>query len=237
MVQVREHPRIVWFLVTVGTVAWIIAMTLSGILSPGVLWPAFKNLSYATSAAVFVSFLLNRYFWRRRPFRYILQIPDLSGRWEGWSYRSFEGGETEWRPSAHEISQRALDITAEAWGPSNWSRSICASIVRASQGGTYELVWSYKTETVSPGPDSRPGDCHQGTHFHRYSERNGCKYLEGTYITDRIRTKDGTVGAGGFHCLVWVSHKPKHALAYDEKKWPRKPDSRSFKWNEVAPIA
>lgn len=196
MVQAREHPRVIWFLVIVGAVAWLFAMTLSGILSPSVLWLAFKNLGYATSAALGVSFLLNRWLWRHRPFSDILQIPDVSGRWEGWSYRSFQGAETEWRPSAHEISQRALDITAEAWGPNNWSRSICASIVRASHGGTYELVWSYKTGVISPSLESRPGDTHQGTHFHRYSERDGGKYLEGAYITDRVRT-DGTVGAAG----------------------------------------
>jgi hypothetical protein len=224
MLQVREHPHMLWFLVTVGAVAWIFAMTLSGIFSPHVLWPAFKNLSYATTTAVLASFVLNRYLWRHRPLRDILQIPDLAGRWEGWSYRSFESGETEWRPSAHEISQRALDITAEAWGPSNWSRSICASIVRASHGGTYELVWSYKTETVSPGSDTKPGDSHQGTHFHRFSARDGHRYLEGAYVTDR-RREDGTTGGAGFHYLVWVSRTLKHGLAFDEKKWPSKPSS------------
>jgi len=136
---------------------------------------------------------------------------DLSGRWEGWSYRTLT---KEWRPSAHELKQNGSHIIANAWGPQNWARGLCASIV--GDGATYELIWSYQTSSVGSG---RPGDSHKGTHFFKYSERNGHKYLEGTYATDRIR-EDETVGAGGFHRLIWVSKKLKSAVDFkNEAHW------------------
>lgn len=215
MVQVREHPRVGTFLVIVGAVAWGVAMILAGILSADDLRLSLRYLGTATATATVAYYLLHRYFWRWRMFRRALKIPDLSGRWEGWSYRSLT---QEWLPSAHEISQQALDIGASAWGPNNWSRGLCASIVSDRHGVAFEFVWSYKTETVGPG--GQPGDTHQGTHFHRLVERDGNKYLEGTYITDRIRSGDKTMGAGGFHRLVWVSNTFKNGLDYDEgKKW------------------
>ena len=162
MQQVREHPRVLWFVVTAAALTWLLSMAYSGIVSLDGLWQALKSLSVATSAAAAASFFLNRYLWYRWPCKLVLQIPDLRGRWVGWSCRRFENGEIVWRPSAHEISQRALDIAAEAWGPNNCTRSTCASVVSGSQRGSYEFVWSYDTVTVSPSPDNRAGDSHRG---------------------------------------------------------------------------
>jgi hypothetical protein len=95
---------------------------------------------------------------------------------------------------------------------------MCASIVRDSHAGIYEFIWSYKTESTAPDP--KPGDTHQGTHFHRLSERGANRFLEGAYVTDRVRLEDKTVGAGGFHRLVWVSKTLKKGIAFEgETTW------------------
>ncbi len=221
MIQTRENRRFaLLFSTIVAVLTWAVAITVVGLLNCADLGLALRYLGIATFAALGVSALLNRYLWRWPLFKRVLRIPDLSGRWEGWSYRTLT---KEWRPSAHEISQEALDIAVNAWGPDNWSRGVCASIVQDCLGGASELIWSYKTESTSAA--YQPGDTHSGTHFLRLSEREGHKYLEGRYVTDRVRDDDKTIGAGGFHRLIWVSATFKCACGYDEKSWGMpKPD-------------
>jgi len=215
MVQATENWRFIGFILAlVAVLTWGVALTVVGVLSPSSLRLAMRYLTIATGAAGIAIWLLNRYVWRLWGFRQVLKIPDLSGRWEGWYYRTLT---KEWVPCAHEVSQRALDIVVNAWGPKNWSRSICASIVRDAHGASHELVWSYKTELT--GPPHLPGDTHNGTHFFRISERQGVRYLEGTYITDRVREGDKTMGAGGFQRVVWVSKALRSALDYDSNRW------------------
>ena len=160
-----------------------------------------------------VTILVAYVFSRRGRRRFGIQpegAPDLSGRWEGWTYRSVT---REWRPSAEEIIQDKLGISANAWGPDNWARGITASIIH--DRAAYELIWSYRT--VPTTPNYRGGDSHTGTVFLRYSERDGQRFLEGRYVTDRPRD-DGTMGSGGFVTLRWVSNKLKTALDYDKAK-------------------
>jgi hypothetical protein len=162
---------------------------------------------------IVVAILVPYIFSLRRQRRFSIQpegSPDLSGRWEGWTYRSIT---REWRPSAEEIIQDELGIRANAWGPDNWARAISASIIH--DRAAYELVWSY--QTVPTTPNYQGGDSHTGTHFLRYSERDGERFLEGRYVTDRPRD-DGTMGTGGFVMLKWVSDKRKTALNYDRTK-------------------
>lgn len=136
--------------------------------------------------------------------------PDICGRWEGWSYRNLT---KEWVPAAQEFKQDGKNITANAWGPRNWAHGLSASIV--SDGATYQLIWSYWTDITGQG---RPGDAHTGTHYFKYSERDGHKYLEGKYATDRTR-EDGTMGSAGFHRLIWVSKEFKSALDFRDEAW------------------
>jgi hypothetical protein len=137
--------------------------------------------------------------------------PDISGRWEGWSYRSLT---EEWVPAAQEFKQDGKNIVANAWGPRNWAHGLTASIVH--DGATYQLIWSYWTESTGQG---RLGDSHTGTHYFKYSERSGHKYLEGKYATDRVR-EDRTTGSAGFHRLIWVSRELKSALDFrDDAPW------------------
>jgi hypothetical protein len=145
--------------------------------------------------------------------------PNISGRWEGWSYRSLA---KEWRPCAQEFKQSGGIIIANAWGPQNWAQGLSASLVY--DGAAHELIWSYRTRNTDYG--GRPGDSHLGTHFLKYSERDGQKYLEGRYITDRIRD-DQSLGSVGFQRFVWVSPQCKSSLAFQESTWgfPKPPDN------------
>ena len=217
MIQLRQNLRLTSsFLALVAILSWAICITLAGLLKTTELWAVVKYLGIATLACTIGAVFLNRYLWRWPPITTVLKIPDLSGRWEGWSFRSYTG---EWRPCALEIRQQALDISVNAWGPDNWVRGICASIVYDALGGAYELVWSYKTEPRTP--NYRQGDAHSGTFFLGLCDKDDHKFLEGRYVTDRIVTGD-KMGAGGFIQLVWVSKKLKNTIAYCENEWPIK---------------
>jgi hypothetical protein len=153
--------------------------------------------------------------WRRRPLCWFLRIPDFGGRWEGWYWNTLG---KEWLPTAHEVRQRSLSLAANAWGPNNWSRSVCAAILTDPHGGTPEFVWTYKTE-----PTTGPAVAHTGTHLLRLVTPNGAKRLEGKYFTDRPRREDNTIGQGGFIRLVWVASSLRNALDYNENWGMPKP--------------
>lgn len=213
MNQARENFRFSATIFAIaGIVAWGCALLLTGVLKLGDLAAGSRFLGLAALATSLLAYALNRRLWRKWPLKLLLRIPDISGRWEGWTYRSLTG---EWRPSAEEFTQHALDIAANAWGPDNWSRGLCASIVHG--GGAWQLIWSYKTEPTTPSYEA--GDQHSGAHFLRLAERDGRRFLEGMYVNDRVR-RDGTMGAGGFVRLVWVSATLKTSLAYNEGSWP-----------------
>jgi hypothetical protein len=214
MIQLGENRRFTaTFLAIVAVFVWATALLFARLLSISDFATALGYLGIVTVAAWLAWVLLNRYLWRKGAFRAFLKIPDLSGRWEGWYFSTMR---KEWRPTAHEISQEALEIVAHAWGPDNWARGICASLVTDRFGGAPELIWAHKTDPTTQ--NVRSGDTHTGTHFLRLSEREGNKYLEGRYITDRVRD-DGSLGSVGFIRLVWVSPEHKNALDFQEQRW------------------
>jgi len=134
MIQIRENSKFLSsFYSVLGALAWAVSLVVAGIVSIPSLLPAVRDLGIATTVAALGSFLLTRFLWRRPLFRRILGMPDLSGRWEGWSYPNLT---KEWRPTAHEIRQQAYEITANAWGPAkevsnnNWTKKSTRCIMR-----------------------------------------------------------------------------------------------------------
>jgi len=102
MVQALQNWRLTaWFVAIVAVLAWAVALLLVRILAPSDLVPAAKYLGVATVAGVLAALFLNNCLWRLSFIRGLLKIPDLSGRWEGWQFRTLE---KEWRPTAHEIT-------------------------------------------------------------------------------------------------------------------------------------
>jgi hypothetical protein len=206
MRQLRENrPFTVRFVAVVAALTAIVSLLLK--LQLGLEIPILLPFTGTVAmVALLVSTLLNRLLWRIWPFSAVLQIPVFAGRWEGW-YRRAPG--EPWRETAHEISQKALDIDAEAWGPRNWSRGTCSAVIVASSGLTKELVWAYKTEPTTT--DYVAGDAHAGVHFLRMVEECGQQLLIGRYINDRAN-QDGHKGAVGEIRVKWVSEKLQHAL-------------------------
>lgn len=216
MIQVSPNWRFIASFIAFATLAgWILALLGVGILTPSQILPAMKYCGIAAFAGVLAAITLNKHLWRVPFVRAFLHIPDLSGRWEGWRYRTLE---RDWSPTAHEITQSGLDIAAEAWGMKNWARSTSASIITDRHGGAVQLVWSYKAEVITP--PSTVGGFHDGTHFLRLSRDSAQqRHLDGKYVNDRLR-QDGTLGGVGFIRLVWVGRASQGQLAFrDEASW------------------
>lgn len=214
MLQLRENRSVtVRFVAIVAAATAFIAFAVQDI-PIGLEIPVLLRFGgTVTIVAVIISALLNRWLWRIPPISWVLKIPNFSGRWEGWYRRSPDDA---WHETAREISQKALDIDAETWGPANWSRSTCSAITATANGLTQELVWAYKTEPTTL--DYKPGDTHAGVHFLRLVEERGNRFLIGRYINDRAH-EDGKKGAVGEIRVKWVSTKLRHALNFNEERW------------------
>ena len=222
MIQLSENRRLTaYFLGVVAVLVWSVVLILSRLLNVSDLPTALKHLGIASIVAYLASLLLYSYLWHRRPFRSLLGIPDFSGRWEGWYWNTLG---RKWLPTAHEIRQRSLDLSAHAWGQDNWSHSTCVSIVTDREGGTPHLICTYKTENTR---ESRAGTDHSGTHLLNLVFRDEKKHLEGKYFTNRVRREDKTIGMGGFIRLVWVGKDLRNTLDYAEDNWgmPKPDDS------------
>ena len=196
MNQLSENRRLsVWLVSIVTIIAWGTVLVVSGLIASEDIIKASKYLGLATLVALIFAWIWNRYLWRIPIIRDFLRIPDLSGRWEGWYLRALTG---ELSPTVHEITQHALEIGVNAWGPNNLSRGLATAIIVDRHGSAPEFIWTYKTESTSDHPD--PGDTHEGAHFLRLSYEDGEKWLKGYYINDRVR-KDKTRGSVGNICI------------------------------------
>jgi hypothetical protein len=206
------------FFGTIIVLVWLIALVLGGAFVLPELVPAFRALGTATLATYVVAVLLDRWLWRITPFKQILGIPDLSGRWEGWYWNTVG---RQWLPNAHEVNQRSFHLTVHSWGPTNESKSILATIFADEAGMSIELVSVYGTVRISG-----PAVPHRGTSQLSVSESG--KYMEGMYWTDRTRT-DGSSGQSGFIRLARVDGQLKQGLKFLEQGWgmPKPTDSPS----------
>ncbi len=214
MLQIMENRKFTArFVAVVAALTGILYIALAQVLLDFQIPILLRFIGIVATTAWLVSFLLNRWLWRYKPFSCFLQIPDFSGRWEGW-YR--HAPKEDWRETAHEISQKALDVVAEAWGPGNWSRGTCSAINSTSPALTKELVWAYKTEQTTTALD--PGGTHAGVHFLRMVEKHGKRVLRGKYINDRARN-DGHKGSVGEIEVQWVSKEFQHDLNFRKDCW------------------
>src|SRR6266542_3705411 len=91
MIQAGHNWKFVaTFVALVAAVAWAVALVSAGLLMKSDVFPALTHIGVATLAGSVAAVVLNRYLWRWPILTPILNLPDLSGRWEGWSFRSLE---------------------------------------------------------------------------------------------------------------------------------------------------
>lgn len=219
MLQLTHNWRVIAIIISLPALLFFgVSLYLNDTLYTHDWLPLARLLTFPITAGFLSLLLVNHVLWRYSPFRQILRIPDLNGRWEGWYFSTHSN---QWHETVHEISQRALSIVPQCWGPNNWGRSITASMVTTPHLDSFELVWTYKIEITDR---SFPGGNHSGVHFLRYSNDNGAKTLVGRYINDREHA-NGRAGVVGYIRLAWVGEQTKGSLSFtNESQWGmRKP--------------
>lgn len=200
----------------VAIMIWAIILLIVGLFDRAHILAALGHATLAVSIVSVLVFATFRWLWRLPPIKWILDIPDFSGRWEGWYFRTLSDDAL---PMAEEIRQRMWFVTANAWGPNNRIQVITASVVTDAHGGQPTLVWTYHAENITASSEAPPrgGDRHMGTHSHALTRKAGGDFLEGGYFNDRVRDDDRTIGAGGYVKLRRVGQVYKDCLAYDKK--------------------
>ncbi len=168
--------------------------------------------------------------WRWRVVQWLVEMPDFSGRWEGWYYNA---ARKDWRPIAHVIEQHAGFIeSAKQWGGtgakieeprSNSTVSMVAAIFAPASGP--QLHFSYLTTPL--GADA--GGRHEGLQILKMREFEGLDFLIGEYINNRDNSylspprPPGSTG----HTILVRADRGGDGLSYSEESWPIKQPEKS----------
>lgn len=181
--------HLVVFVLFAGT---LINLILSKILP--VVGSTFNYYQFPTTGLIVILLLvlINRYFWKHRLFSWLVNIPNLQGRYEGaLHFIHPENGEKSSLKCTMTIHQTASKIVVNTFfitedgDKSSRSTSKVANIVK-NEDETFLLIFTYENK----GSDIFPP--HYGTNVLQFIEND--KVLNGTYYTNRIPQTKGHIG-------------------------------------------
>lgn len=144
---------------------------------------------FAIISGVFV--LINKYLWNIRPFSWMFELTDFSGRYEGTLKFEFRNENCEIVRGTLKhtkiIKQNGSDVIVHSWTKkpdgsiSSKSTSIDASIIK-EKDGNYTLIYNY----LNDGNFELDFCPHYGTEvLHLIKDEEG-KHLIGKYYTERL---------------------------------------------------
>jgi len=135
--------------------------------------------------------IINSYLWNKKPFCWMHNVPDFSGRYEGTLYYEFRNEKCEVISGLLEhikvVIQNGSDVVINSWtkqkdgAMSSKSTSIEASIVK-EKDGTYSLIYNY----LNDGNFELGFSPHYGTEVLKLIENGEGKHLVGKYYTERL---------------------------------------------------
>jgi hypothetical protein len=135
--------------------------------------------------------IINSYLWNKKPFCWMYNVPDFSGRYEGTLYYEFRNEKCEVVSGMLEhikvVTQNGSDVVINSWtkqkdgAMSSKSTSIEASIVK-EKDGTFSLIYNY----LNDGNFELGFSPHYGTEVLKLIENGVCKHLVGKYYTERL---------------------------------------------------
>ncbi len=145
----------------------------------------------AFSAVIGILYLIDKFLWRYRPFKWLLRIPDFSGSYEGllrYEYRD-ENCNIHSDELRHkkEIIQTGSSLLIKSYtykknGELSSPSTSLDVVVQDEKDGSFKLIYSYLNE----GRPNQGFPLHYGTETVIFSETNGVKNLEGDYYTNRV---------------------------------------------------
>jgi hypothetical protein len=135
--------------------------------------------------------LINSYLWNIKPFSFLYNVPDFSGRYEGKLTYEFRNEKNELISDSLDhvkvIVQNGSDIIINSWTKkkdntmSSKSTSIEASIIK-ERDGTFTLLYNY----LNDGNNELGFSPHYGTEVMKLIENKKEKHLIGKYYTERL---------------------------------------------------
>lgn len=156
----------------------------------------YVNSHWGISVSVFAVIgalfgIINSYLWNKKPFCWLYNVPDFSGRYEGTLYYEFRNEKCEVVSGILEhikvVTQNGSDVVINSWtkqkdgAMSSKSTSIEASIVK-EKDGTFSLIYNY----LNDGNFELGFSPHYGTEVLRLIENGEGKHLVGKYYTERL---------------------------------------------------
>lgn len=156
----------------------------------------YVNSHWGISVSVFAVIgalfgIINSYLWNKKPFCWMYNVPDFSGRYEGTLYYEFRNEKCEVVSDMLEhikvVTQNGSDVVINSWtkqkdgAMSSKSTSIESSIVK-EKDGTFSLVYNY----LNDGNFELGFSPHYGTDVLKLIENGEGKHLVGEYYTARL---------------------------------------------------
>ena len=156
----------------------------------------YVNSHWGISVSVFAVIgalfgIINSYLWNKKPFCWMYNVPDFSGRYEGTLYYEFRNEKCEVVSGMLEhikvVTQNGSDVVINSWtkqkdgAMSSKSTSIEASIVK-EKDGTFSLIYNY----LNDGNFELGFSPHYRTEVLRLIENGEGKHLDGKYYTERL---------------------------------------------------
>ncbi len=146
--------------------------------------------SLPVSAAAFYAglfCLFDRFLWKRKPVRWLLQTPVLHGKWKG-IIRPALGENVETRPATLTIDQHWSTISVILETEKSESRSTMAAVMH--ERTSRPSIWYVYENAPHEGSDKAMHK-HSGTSWFTLEIKNGESVLVGGYYTGRDRRSTG----------------------------------------------
>lgn len=159
--QYYHTERLIIFIVAIAIVFGGLATYIHHILSPGS--GMFGMVIFVTDSFTvpfFISvtfFMINKYWWKKRIFKWLINVPDLNGRYAGKLKSSYiENGKEKVIDCVMEIKQTASNIHISAFfgditkGVESSSSRSTSETLKHQNNGFFTLYYIFANETGEP---------------------------------------------------------------------------------------
>lgn len=139
-----------------------------------------KNVSYAITLETFIAILFIKFLWKWKIFKWLVQVPCLSGKWTGTLKFDYDGKQ-EKKKTELCIKQDFFRTTIKLKTDESESISVTAQFDIDKDRGIKRLFYSYQNESKPEHRDRSP--IHYGSVRLNISDDN--EKLDGEYWTSR----------------------------------------------------
>jgi len=137
----------------------------------------------------------NKYLWNKWLGRFLVNIPDISGRYKGKIYFEFNGLKGQ-NDCIVEVTQTASSIKINSYFKNNdnetsTSKSLVENIIKEEDGCFGVYIFYLNTGSL----ENKILDCHQGANYMKFipKSENYKKKLKGNYFTNRLKQTRGKI--------------------------------------------